>query len=193
MNLALKRLKVKKQQNWLSYNTLCCDISYHLGYTYVRSERIIYAIAEAEMAIGYAVHSDDSKFRRKKCWGLLALALSASGQNKETERALKEVRALSIGAEGEEEISLLLSFIKHWEGRRSRKHALSESKTKSATNQKCIDEVILLNKKHLDEIKLPEDTTHLIEKDNGYVYNYVFASVASLLAMIVSIIISIYF
>lgn len=92
----LKRKELSKQ-SWLSYNTLCCDISYHLSYTYLRAERVAYAIAEAEMAIGFATRSTDSKVRRRKCWGILALGFHASGQAQETVRALNEVEQLRLG------------------------------------------------------------------------------------------------
>ena len=83
-------IKVK----WMRYNTLCCDISFHLAYTYIRLKKIAYAIAEAEMAIGYAVRLSRSKSeeRRRMCWGVLALAFHTSGQVLETERAMNEIR-----------------------------------------------------------------------------------------------------
>lgn len=85
-----KKKRESKSQCWLSYNTLCCDISFHLAYTYIRSNRIADAIAEAEMAIGLAMSSSESRMRRRKCWGVLALCFNASGQPLEVERALRE-------------------------------------------------------------------------------------------------------
>ena len=100
-------MKVK----WLKYNTLCCDISFHLAYTYVRLKKIAYAIAEAEMAIGYAVQLSRSKSQERKriCWGVLALAFHASGQVLETERAMNEMHLLqSSDRSNENDISLEL-------------------------------------------------------------------------------------
>jgi tetratricopeptide (TPR) repeat protein len=116
------------KQSWLSYNTLCCDISYHLAYTYLRGERFAYAIAEAEMALGLATRSSESKVRRRKCWGLLALGFHASGQAPETAKALKEVEQLlpgnrTEGAESldDEYVKLLHLFMGHNVSRKSKK------------------------------------------------------------------------
>lgn len=120
--------KELSKQNWLSYNTLCCDISYHLAYTYFRGERVAYAIAEAEMAIELAIRSSDSKVRRRKCWGILALGFHASGQTQETARALKEAEQLhrgsrtkDSGSAGAEYVKLLHLFMEHNTPRKAKK------------------------------------------------------------------------
>ena len=131
--LVQNSLQLRKKENWLSYNTLCCDISYHLGYTYVRSERIAFAIAEAEMAIGFSAYSSESKMRRRRCLGLLSMGLSASGQVTESMKAFKEIRILSKDTEvdAEYEISQLQLFIEYWKRRRTRKHVVVDRTMKS--------------------------------------------------------------
>ena len=97
----------KRKAEWMNYNTLCCDISYHLAYAYIRLERIVYAIAEAEMAIGYAVQLPRGKERRRMCWGVLAVAFHVSGQALETERAMSEARSLQSSNASDENDDVL--------------------------------------------------------------------------------------
>ena len=127
-----EKLRLKKKENWLNYSTLCCDISYHLGYAYVRSEQIAYAIAEAEMAIGFSVYSAESKLRKRKCWGLLSMGLSASGQIVESEKAYKEIQSLSEHIDITNlEITQLREFNEYWKDKRNRKYSLSAPSIKS--------------------------------------------------------------
>lgn len=132
-NLKSDRKEFTKK-SWLSYNTLCCDISYHLAYTYLREKKVAYAIAEAEMAIGFALRSTDSKMRRRKCWGLLALGFHASGQTPETDRALTEARQLRLGNSvddagmGDDEyLKLLHLFMEHNSSSRKAKKSLTDA------------------------------------------------------------------
>ena len=106
-----------RKAKWMNYNMLCCDISYHLAYAYIRLERIVYAIAEAEMAIGYAVQlpRGKEKERRRMCWGVLALAFHVSGQVLETERAMSEARSLQSNSaldENDDILKVLSAYMK---------------------------------------------------------------------------------
>jgi hypothetical protein len=106
-----------RKTKWLNYNMLCCDISYHLAYAYIRLERVVYAIAEAEMAIGYAVQLSRGKERerRRMCWGVLAVAFHVSGQVLETERAMSEARSLqssNVSDENDDILKALSAYIR---------------------------------------------------------------------------------
>ena len=48
---------------WQTHCSLCFDISYHLGFVYLRLGRIAFAIAEAEAALGFAAVSEVSDGR----------------------------------------------------------------------------------------------------------------------------------
>ena len=74
---------------------------------------------------------------------LMAVATAALEEaENEVERALKEVRALSSGPEGEKEISEMVLFMKHWDGKRTRKHVLlSDCKKIPHTVQKSNDDI----------------------------------------------------
>lgn len=111
-----KKMKEFDSQRWLTYNTLCCDISFHLAYTYIFSKKIADAIAEVEMAIGLAKVSSDSISRKMKCWGILAVGFNAAGQALEAERALKEcthLQPISSGDGEDEYVKKLRDFIDH--------------------------------------------------------------------------------
>lgn len=112
----IPKLPVNQRNCCIDYNSLCCDISYHLGHTYLRTNNIAYAIAEAEMAIGFALFSDKRKIRRTKGLGLLALAMSAGGQILEVKKALKDINTLCRGhpEEAEKEINQIRLSLEFW-------------------------------------------------------------------------------
>jgi hypothetical protein len=44
----------QQRQQWIAYNTLCCEISYHLGHTYLRTGNFSYALHK-KSCIGYCI------------------------------------------------------------------------------------------------------------------------------------------
>ena len=181
-----RKLLLKKKENWLNYNTLCCDISYHLGYAYIRSEKIAYAIAEAEMAIEFSLYSAESKLRKRKCWGLLSMGLSASGQIAESEKAFKEIRSVCEDMEVTNlEISQLREFNEYWKDRRNKKHSLSVPSIKSVP---VSDRQTPVKVNKLDSAK---DNVYKMDKaDYDGLVRLMMVSFISLLVLIIAIAIS---
>jgi tetratricopeptide (TPR) repeat protein len=121
----------QQRQQWIAYNTLCCDISYHLGHTYLRTGNFAYAIAEAEMAIALAIFSSEMKVRQRKAWGLLALGMSTGLQMGEAFKALNEVSKIKIPLENmEDDESQLRSSMKFIVDERNITHGITSDDTR---------------------------------------------------------------
>lgn len=147
-----------RKAKWMNYNMLCCDISYHLAYAYIRLERIVYAIAEAEMAIGYAVQlpRGKEKERRRMCWGVLALAFHVSGQVLDTDRAMSEARSLQSNNALDENDDILKALSAYMKFIKVKKRIPIPSSSDIASKYSQIKPEIASNYSHIKPLQSKE-------------------------------------
>jgi hypothetical protein len=196
--LSSSKAEIRKAK-WMNYNMLCCDISYHLAYAYIRLERIVYAIAEAEMAIGYAVllPRGKEKERRRMCWCVLAVAFHVSGQVLETERAMSEAQSLRSNSALDENDDILKSLSAYMKFIKVKKRIPIPSSSEIASKYSHMKPTIQSNKP-LQDLKSDQSSTSntsdtVLNKKKKHTINSIsYQAITALCFLLLALLISLY-